>query len=54
MLLKSKTTELESTDFNNTEVYQKISREFSDGEKKLEDLMQQWENCQTELDNYKS
>lgn len=54
LLLKNKTAELESTDFNNTDVYQKISREFSEGEKKLEDLMQQWENCQTELDNYKS
>lgn len=50
-LIKQKNDELAITDFNNNEVYQKISDEFKQAEAKLETLMNAWEETSMKLDS---
>ncbi len=49
--LKLKLTELETADFSDTEKYNRITAEYESLKKKSEELMNVWEQAQTELMN---
>lgn len=51
--LKDKTTELEATDFSNTNQLEKITADFKILETKLDVIMKEWENAVLELEESK-
>ncbi|HIP36682.1 MAG TPA: ABC transporter ATP-binding protein [Crocinitomix sp.] len=52
--LSKKTIELESTDFNDTDMYEKILKEYNQLKQELDVVMENWEEALTNLDTLKS